>query len=473
MTESTAIWWIRRDLRLSDNQALQAALAHAAQIVPLFVLDPRLLRSPYVGEKRIAFLQEGLHQLHRKLQDRGSRLILRRGEPLSQLSAVISETGASAVFAEEDYSPYARTRDGRIRNKLPLHVVPGTTVHPPGTILKQDGKPYTVYTPFSKAWKQRLPPMKEDLLLAPARINVPDVLEGASLSSLTSAAQSLPVRAGEEFAQRRLQQFTAAANASIYDYAQLRNDPAAGGTSLLSPYLRFGMLSPRQAAVSALEAISAAPSNSARKSAETWLNELIWREFYVHILYHFPHVLGRNFRSKYDRIAWENDPQNFLAWQKGQTGYPLVDAAMRQLVESGWMHNRTRMITASFLTKDLLIDWRKGERFFMQHLIDGDPAANNGGWQWAAGTGTDAAPYFRIFNPVTQSKKFDPGGDYIRRWLPELANVPAEYIHEPWRMPDSLQEEIACRIGVHYPQPIVDHTWARDRTLAAYKSASA
>jgi deoxyribodipyrimidine photo-lyase len=243
-------------------------------------------------------------------------------------------------------------------------------------------------------------------------------------------------------------------------------------TSVLSPYLRFGMLSAGQAVLAAQQALQNAPDKNARKGAETWLNELIWREFYIAILYHFPQVSRMSFRENLRDIRWNNDPREFEAWCEGRTGYPVVDAAMRQLRNTGWMHNRARMIVASFLTKDLLIDWRWGERWFMQQLVDGDPAANNGGWQWTAGTGTDAAPYFRIFNPVLQSKKFDPQGDYIRRWVPELTRVPGLYLHAPWEMTVDQQRDAGCRLGEHYPLPIIDHSFARQRTLVAYKNAS-
>jgi deoxyribodipyrimidine photo-lyase len=233
------------------------------------------------------------------------------------------------------------------------------------------------------------------------------------------------------------------------------------GTSILSPYIHFGMLGLRTAVQGALEAIATVTGEDDKRSAGIWLNELIWREFYVHILYHFPHVQKDNFRSKYDRIQWRNDPDEFQDWKAGQTGYPVVDAAMRQMAATGWMHNRARMITASFLVKDLLIDWRWGEHWFMENLLDGDIAANNGGWQWTAGTGTDAAPYFRIFNPITQSRKFDPDGNYIRRWVPELAHLDSSEIHAPWE----------AKVKVPgYPLPIVDHRFARERTLEAYKA---
>jgi deoxyribodipyrimidine photo-lyase len=231
------------------------------------------------------------------------------------------------------------------------------------------------------------------------------------------------------------------------------------------------MLSARHAVAAAVQARKRAVSPTARKGAETWLNELIWREFYQQILYHHPHVLQESFRENLRAIAWEDDERAFAAWCQGRTGYPIVDAAMRQLITSGWMHNRARMITASFLTKDLLIDWRWGEQFFMRHLLDADPAANNGGWQWTAGTGTDAAPYFRIFNPILQGKKHDPQGDYVRRWVPALAHVPQRYLHAPWEMPPEVQSQVGCLIGKDYPGPIVDHAEARERTLAVYGQA--
>ncbi len=279
---------------------------------------------------------------------------------------------------------------------------------------------------------------------------------------------------GEQEAQQRLTAFTRNIHptkgvlvpAPVFSYASGRDRQDWEGTSRLSPYLRFGMLSARQAVSAAYQAIQTAPGGEALKSAETWLNELIWREFYIHILYHFPRVRRENFRLPH--VRWVNNPQHFEAWRHGQTGYPVVDASMRQLQHTGWMHNRSRMIVASFLTKDLLIDWRWGERWFMQHLIDGDPAANNGGWQWTAGTGTDAAPYFRIFNPISQSMKHDPHGEHIRRWLPELSNVPDEFIHEPWKMSAEIQVQAGCRIGVDYPFPIIDHSQARERALEAY-----
>jgi deoxyribodipyrimidine photo-lyase len=272
-------------------------------------------------------------------------------------------------------------------------------------------------------------------------------------------------------AQYRLAQFLEGEQAAIYRYGEGRNLLGEPLTSCLSPYLRFGMVSARMAVSAAYRVLQFRDEESGRKSIETWINELIWREFYVQILYHFPYARKWSFKEQFRNIRWVNDGRAFEAWKSGQTGVPVVDAGMRQLLETGWMHNRARMITASFLTKDLLIDWRWGEQWFMQNLIDGDPAANNGGWQWTAGTGTDAAPYFRVFNPITQSLKFDPQGSYIRKWVPELANLPLEYMHQPWEMPLHLQQKYGCELGRDYPYPIIDHAWARERVLQVYGEA--
>ncbi len=465
---TTAIWWIRRDLRLTDNQALSQALAQADAVIPLFILDPKLWHSPYVGTKRLAFLLAGLRQLEVDLRARGSRLILRQGNPQAELKVVLTESGAAAIFAEADVSPYARRRDTAIAEALPLHLVGGLTVQPPDAALKADGTPYTVFTPFSRAWLALPPPTPESVLPAPPAIVTPTHLSSHPIPAEPVLPAGVPFEAGEVAAQRRLIAFVEGADPAVRRYADERNRIDLNGTSGLSPYLRFGMLSPRQAVVTAWRAIQQAMNPTTRKGAETWLNELIWREFYLNILYHFPRLRGTSFRPEYERIPWLNDESDFAAWCQGRTGYPVVDAAMRQLAETGWLHNRARMIVASFLVKDLLIDWRWGERWFMQHLVDGDPAANNGGWQWTAGVGVDAAPYFRIFNPVLQSQKFDPAGAYIRRWLPELARVPAKYIHTPWEMPAAVQRQANCQIGQDYPAPIVDHRQARERTLAAY-----
>jgi deoxyribodipyrimidine photo-lyase len=461
---NTALWWIRRDLRLGDNQALASALRQAATVIPVFILDPRLLASSYVGDARLGFLFAGLRALDASLRSRGSRLIVRQGDPQAVLHALSAETGAEGIFAEADISPYACRREARLQRELPLALLPGVTVHPCANLHKADGSPYTVFTPFSRMWRSL--PFPGSPSAAPERLPALPALPSLELPSEPCYPANSLFPAGEAEAQRRLAAFI---DLAINRYAADRNRLDLDGTSGLSPYLRFGMLSARQAAWAALEAEARAADAPARQSAETWLNELIWREFYAAILYHFPAARRMALRPEMRNIPWRAVPADFAAWAEGRTGYPVVDAAMRQLNATGWMHNRARMITASFLTKDLLIDWRLGERYFMQRLLDGDPAANNGGWQWTAGTGADAAPYFRVFNPTLQGQKFDPRGAYVRRWVPELATVPDKFLHTPWAMPADLQRRVGCHIGKDYPAPIVEHALARQRVLAAYR----
>ena len=466
-----ALWWIRRDFRLQDNPALDAALSNAEQVIPVFIRDPFFEQSDFVGDKRIAFMLAGLQQLDAELRERDSWLVYRKGKPLEVLAALVNESQASTIYAQADYSPYARRRDAAVREKLPLTLTGGLSVYPPETIRKSDGDPYVVFSYYKRRWLDLPPRRKGDILPAPEQIPPLTGVEGVPIPDKPSLPESAPFPAGTAEAQARLKAFTEGVDPPIYHYDEQRDLLAVDGTSRLSPYLRWGMIAAGQVAAAAFDAIRSAPNEAAREQANRWLIEIIWRDFYLTILYHYPRVRSENFKTKYDGIQWQNDANQFSAWCEGQTGFPVVDAAMRQMLATGWMHNRARMIVASFLTKDLLIDWRWGERAFMQHLLDGDVAANNGGWQWAAGTGTDAAPYFRIFNPWTQGEKHDPQGVYIRQWVPELADVPDKYIHEPYKMPDDVQQAAGCRIGDDYPHPIVDHKAARERTLVAYKAA--
>ncbi len=445
----TTIWWIRRDLRLRDNPALHASL-EAGPVVPVFILDPVF---DSASPRRKDFLHEGLHILDQELHRRGSHLVVRKGKPLEALRQLIRETSATEIFAEEDFTPYARKRDSEIEHHLPLNLVNGQTVHHPTAVLKSDGKPYTVYTPYSKAWKAILP-AKCTLNPVPEKINTPPGIKGEPLPRY-KVNPLFP--AGENEALVRLEEFL---HRRIYSYGEDRNRMDLDGTSSLSPYLRFGMLGLRQAVSAARQAMVETRGDASR-SAEVWLNELIWREFHIQILYHFPYVAKTAFNPSLVNIRWRNNEDEFQAWKEGRTGVPVVDAAMRQLKEIGWMHNRARMIVASYLVKDLLIDWRWGEAWFMENLLDGDIAANNGGWQWTAGTGTDAAPYFRIFNPVLQSAKFDPHGEYIRQWIPELRGVDAKDIHAPW--------ENEVHIQGYPPRPIIERD--KDRTLTAYQES--
>jgi deoxyribodipyrimidine photo-lyase len=459
---TTHIWWIRRDLRLDNNPALQAAVKTADVLIPLFILDEHLLDSS--SEKRRLFLFDGLRQLDAGLRALGSRLILMQGDPVAVFAELNRRYGPVHVFAEEDFSPFARRRDKMVSAQVPLSLPGCAAILHPAQVRKADGQPYTVFTPYSHSW------LKVDLPeaggLAPLRLPLlPADIESEAMPISPPVAD---FAAGEQEAARRAEVFL---EGRLAAYAEQRDRLDLPGTSVLSPYIKFGMISPLKLAQQVKAKLLAAGSASAESGPQKYLNELIWRDFYQQILCHYPHVLKGAFNPALLQIPWRNGESEFSAWKEGRTGVPIVDACMRQMLETGWMHNRGRMIVASFLVKDLLIDWQWGERFFMQTLIDGDPAANNGGWQWTAGVGTDAAPYFRIFNPVRQSEQFDPDGDFICRWVPELARVPRQYIHSPWKMPADAQNQCGCRIGINYPFPIVDHAQARQRTLDAFQQS--
>ncbi len=449
----TSIWWIRRDVRLHDQPTLHAAL-QAGAVIPLFIIDPALISQ--TPERRQGFLFEGLHALSAELRRRDADLIVRRGDPADVLQRLMQETGATAVCAEEDYTPYARRRDSLVSLVVNLRLMQGQSVFHPGTLCKADGTPYVVFTPYARSWKSRLPEQLR-LLPAPEHIDMPPGIPSDGIPELPTGPE---FPASEAEAHRRLDSFL---HTRVGTYATYRDRMDLNGTSTLSPYLRFGMLSMRTAVAAALDAQQRATTAAARQGAEKWLNELIWREFYIQVMFHFPRVRRGAFQRRFASIPWRNDRAEFEAWKAGRTGMPIVDAAMRQLMQTGWMHNRARMIAASYLVKDLLINWQWGERWFMDNLIDGDPSANNGGWQWTAGTGTDAAPYFRIFNPVLQGRKFDPHGDYIRQWVPELVELSEEAMHAPW--------EKGLVIPGYPGKPLVEHAEAIKRTRLAYESA--
>ena len=416
----------------------------------------------------MAWLAANLRELDRSLRQHGSQLIVRRGEPAAELLKLAHETGATNVTFNLDLTPYARKRDQRVALELEAQgVVVETfddmTIHHPEDIVTLTGRPYQVFTAFKRAWLALPKPAADEVESLPDQMPLPVV--AASLPIDFEESFELPA-AGEDAALDRLNSFL---EETIYGYGEGRNLLDRAATSFLSPYLRFGALSIRQAYWGAKAAIDLATDKAAQQGAEAWLNELIWREFYLALLYHFPHTIDQPLREQYRDFVWLEDDAALAAWQAGRTGYPVVDAAMRMLNATGWMHNRARMIVASFLTKDLLIDWRQGERYFMQQLIDGDSASNAGGWQWAAGVGADAQPFFRVFNPTLQGQRFDPEGVFVRQWLPELAQVPIELLHEPWKLSQADQQKYNVIIGRDYPAPIIEHSFARDRALQHYR----
>ena len=471
MSERPVIHWFRRDLRMRDNIALHQACEGENPVIALFTIDTTLLKADRVGAPRVRFMLDALTSLDERLQAYGTRLLVRHGQPEEIIPNLIKEVDAKALFFNRDYSPYAKKRDNAIEESLDIdvNIFEDAIMMPPNSILKKDGTPYTVYTYFWRKWKEANKPEISVCHFRDDWFYDLDGLENEGVPSLADLgfdAVEATVEASEDKALSMLDSFI---DEDIKHYSEKRNwlpihpynDSRPEGTSYLSAFLRLGLLSPRQAYWKAREAYSNTRSKQYQESIETWVSELAWREFYTHILHFFPYVLERDFVDTYTDMEWLNDEDDLQAWKDGKTGYPIVDAPMRQLKAIGWMPNRARMIVASFLTKDLLVHWKYGDIHFMQHLIDGDPAANNGGWQWAAGTGTDAQPYFRIFNPMSQSKKFATP-EYLRYWIPELKNVPDKFIHEPWTMNEPPTD---------YPAPIVEHKLARERTLDAFKSA--
>jgi deoxyribodipyrimidine photo-lyase len=435
----------------------------AEEVIPLFVLTPSLLSRPDICPERVDFLFGCLQELDHTLRLKKTHLIILEGEPEVEIPKLAQETGAMAVYCHGEVEPWGQARDQRVYNSLKAYGVafrqfPGLMVHEPENVLSGFHRPYSIYTAFRRSWNslQVTPPLPAPERMCSPLIPVADI--SANIFARSRHTHSL-FPDGEKNARARWKTFMHD-QASHYHFH--RDYPAAEGTSRLSPYLKFGAISPREIVFDCLRMMENLPAE-AQKSLESFLGEIAWRDFYLHVLYHFPHVESGCFQIKYDTLKWENSDALFEAWKTGKTGYPIVDAGMRQLLQEGWMHNRLRMIVASFLTKDLLINWQWGEKHFMQHLVDGDLAANNGGWQWAASTGTDAQPYFRIFNPELQGRKFDPTGEYVRKYVPELQNVPDKWIHSPWKMSAVTQRDLGFVLGGDYPYPVIDHSIQRIR----------
>ncbi len=446
-SEKIGLVWFRRDLRLDDNPAWAEATSSRAFVVPLFVIDPRLLdgAGPFRRRQLLATVQA----LDYSLAQFGGRLLVRIGDPARVVPETVAKLGVDTVYWNADVTPFAVTRDRQVTEALavPVETQWGSLVHQPGSVLTAKGTLSRVFTPFYKAWLART----WDPWPAPGDATLFDD-PGEPMPTLDGPP---PMFEGESEAKLRLEQFLE----RVDHYDADRDRPDIEGTSQLSADLRFGTLSPRTV-------VEAVGEETAGRSM--FVRQLAWRDWYAHLLYELPDLPRRSMRERFDQIEWRDDPVEVAAWKGGYTGFPIVDAGMRQLRETGWMHNRVRMIVGSFLVKDLLVDWRLGERHFRHLLVDGDVAQNVGNWQWVAGTGPDASPYHRIFNPVTQSRKFDPTGAYIRRWVPELAALDDKAIHAPWQAPPLELQLAGITLGDDYPEPLVDHAEARTRALAAY-----
>ena len=484
---STGLVWFRRDLRVTDNAALFHALKNCTKVHCVFVFDTEILQHLQSHDRRVAFIQESLVELDELLRATALKagalaslapklgLIVLHGNTLKEIPHLAKQIEAQAVFANHDDEPAALSRDAQVRGGLAnagiaFHTYKDHVVFERQEVLTLAGNPYTVFTPYKNAWLKKVQP--EDLaaypvtdhaaalVARPAQYWLPvPTLPNIGFENIDLTA--LHYKPGASGAQALVADFLN----RIDRYEETRNFPAVKGPSYLSVHLRFGTISIRQLALEAWRRYKTS------EGASVWLSELIWRDFYAQILAYFPHVTERCFKSDYDAIEWDHGPHGkalFAAWCEGRTGYPLVDAAMAQINQTGYMHNRLRMVVASFLTKDLGVDWRWGEKYFAQHLIDFDLSANNGGWQWASSSGCDAQPYFRIFNPVTQSEKFDPKGKFIKRYLPQLAALEAADIHAPWEAKPLALQAAGISLGKDYPLPVVNHAEAREKTLARY-----
>ncbi len=451
--------WFRRDLRLADNPALFEACSSHDEVLPLFVHDDRL-RAP-AGAARLRFLGGCLAALDEALD---GFLVCRAGDPVSVLPRLAREVGATAVYCAEDFGPYGVRRDDTVERALAdqgveLGRVGSSYAVPPGTVFTRSSGPFKVFTPFSKAWRVH---GWDDPVDRPAR---PSWVTGIGSEGVAEAPTGGPPALPEPGERAALERAEAFLDELVEEYADRRNEPAADATSHLSPYLKFGCVHPRQLLARL----------GRGRGPQTFANELCWREFYADVLFHQPETARTSLVEKMKAMPVDEGAEadaRFEAWSTGRTGYPIVDAGMRQLLATGWMHNRVRMISASFLVKDLHMSWQRGAKWFLEHLVDADLASNNHGWQWVAGCGTDAAPYFRVFNPVSQGRRFDPSGDYVRRWLPELGGIPGPDVHEPWsrhaRDLFSAPEQVDA--GSQYPGPIVDHAAERAESLRRFGS---
>ena len=447
-TAINSVMWFRRDLRLTDNEALVAA-ARAGSVTPLFVIDPKFFE--HSGAPRLAFLLRNLHELNKSMD---GALVVRTGDPIDVVPAVAREVGATQVFAAKDFAPYGQARDVQVDTALrkvgtELCSVGSAYAVDPGIVRKADNTPYAVFTPFSKIWLAQgwSTPLPQPKVVWHG---VPSVTS-EDLPAEPECAAALPP-AGEHAAWTLWESFR---DSALNGYADTRNNPDVNGTSQLSPYLRFGIVHPRS--------LLAELGDS--KSHAVFRSELCWREFYADVLFHQPRTVWENLQPKMNKMTHDTGADavtRFEVWCRGETGFPIVDAGMKQMLATGWMHNRVRMIVASFLVKDLHLPWQWGAKFFMRHLVDGDIASNNHGWQWTAGTGTDASPYFRIFNPISQGERFDPQGSYVRQWIPELRELENDAVHSPWTL-GLLNPYIA---------PIVDHAEERLVSLDRYKAVS-
>ncbi len=474
MANNPVLVWFFRDLRLSDQPALTAAMESGRPVIPVYIHEPNEDDFGERAEASQVWLHHSLQALEKDLRARGARLIFRRGPTLRTLRALIEETGAEAVYWCRRYEPKLIARDQEIKKELSeagleAKSFNGLLLYEPWDVKKKSDGPFQVFTPFWKAVQSLTPPPKPrptpEKIPAPKNWPVSDTLESLKLLPEIRWDENLLTSwtPGEAGASRNFKRFLG----EVSQYRTRRDYPAESGTSRLSPHLHFGEISVRRIYHEVSETMHRVSGSIG--GAETFLKEVGWREFAYHLLYHFPRVVDRPLRQEFENFAWLQNTTALIAWQKGLTGYPIVDAGMRELWATGFMHNRVRMIAASFLVKDLLISWREGAAWFENTLVDADLANNTLGWQWVAGCGADAAPFFRIFNPTTQGEKFDPDGTYIRRWIPEIAKLPKDWIHSPSKAPQEILKKSGVVLGQTYPLPIVDHAAARVRALDVYK----